>query len=405
MRKMATLVISALCILCLLAFGCNSHLGQEETKKPGEEQVNNEDPGSGEGGSLKPLNLDKVISKNSLVEPLSLRKIDEIDLKAYSAKIQHAIIQNAMNGVVLFNCDQKNPDYLHPSIHTLVSYSIESQTYQTIYQFPDDSFVLADIAYCGKNYYAIIFDQVHQKYEDLIEYQVVTFEKNSYKVVDSGTAQSPFNIPGFHILDGKVYYVGESEGSYTLKELKDGKVNPGDTIFRHQNNSNTSFDASSLHLSEELVHAYLTHTVDDNNLYTATALTINNSEPIPVAIDTKIIALSREATLISYDHGNTLDIIDNDKLQVIARYNATDKKIHVSSPVNEMYYATMERRSEYQPIVFTFANGELIIRHLAEIEKDLFNLVTVYDIGDGKWGVKLMGEKVDQFFVAEPVYR
>ena len=109
--------------------------------------------------------------------------------------------------------------------------------------------------------------------------------------------------------------------------------------------------------------------------------------------------------MISYDHGNTLDIIDNDKLQVIARYNAIDEKIHVSSPVNEMYYATMERRSEYQPIVFTFANGELIIRHLAEIEKDLFNLVTVYDIGDGKWGVKLMGEKVDQFFVAEPVYR
>ena len=117
----------------------------------------------------------------------------------------------------MFNCDQKNPDYLHPSIHTLVSYSIESQTYQTIYQFPDDSFVLADIAYCGRTTMPSYLTKLHQKYEDLIEYQVVTFEKNSYKVVDSGTAQSPFSIPCFHILDGKVFTLGKAK---TITRLK-----------------------------------------------------------------------------------------------------------------------------------------------------------------------------------------
>lgn len=306
MRKMATTMVCTLCILCLLAFGCNS--------QPGEGEVIHEDPSTGKG--VKSLNLDTVINEDGLIEPLSLNKIKKIDLESYSTKIKHAIIQNAMNGIVLFNCDQKNPDYMHPSIHTLLSYYIESQTYKTIYQFSDDSFVLSDIAFCGNNYYAIMFDQAHQEFEDMILYQVVTFEKDSYKVVDSGMAQSPFNVLCFHIFDGKVFYIGETDGCYKLMELKDGKVYPGETIYCLQNNSNTSFDLASLHLARGLGYAYLTHTIDENNLYTATALTIKNSEPISVALDTKIIALSGEAILISYDQEKTLDVIEINDLQV-----------------------------------------------------------------------------------------
>jgi hypothetical protein len=396
---MTTTVVGILCVLSLLAFGCNS--------KSGGDKVIHEDPNAINDEPVKSFNLDTVISEDDLVEPLLLNKIKEIDLKSYSTKIKHAIIQNAMNGVVLLNCDQRNPDYMHPSIHTLLSYSIESQTYKTIYQFSDDSFVLADIAFCGDNYYAILFDQAHQEFEDTILYQVVTFEGDSYKVIDSGKAQSPFDIPCFHVLDGKVFYVGEADGCYNLKELKDGKVHQGETVFGQQNNSNIIFDAISLQLAEDLGYAYLTHTVDEDNLYTSTALTIKDSEPIQVAIDTEIIALSGEAILISYDQGSTLDVIKISDMQELAQYNATNKKIYISSTLNGMHYATMEiiNRSEYQPIVFTFNKGELKIRRLAEIEKDMFSLVTIYNINDGKWGIKVMGEKVDQFYVVEPVYR
>lgn len=390
MRKTAMVVIGVIWILCSLLCGCS-------TKPVEPEQP--EDPPT----NLLDIELSAVITENSLIEPLSLSEIKKYAPGSTDAESSYVVIQSAMNGVVLFNCVNKNPDYQHPSIHTLLAYSVDAQDYKTIYQFPDDCFVLADIAFCGNNFYAVIFDQVHQDSDDQILYQVVVFEGDGYTVIDSGIAQSPFSIPLFHVLDEAIYFLNEVNGSHRLMELRKGQAHSNKIIYHAE--SNLYFEPNSLHLTEKVECAFLTHALDDEGYYSSTLLTFNNNKNVPVPLDTQIIALADQEILIGYDSGNTLEIISTQDMQTVARYKAVNKKLHVSTPINKLHQATMESNDNYQPVIFTIAGGKLEIRSLVEIKKDNFSLATIFNLGGGQWGVRVMEETADQFYIALPSYK
>lgn len=383
-----------ICILCMLVLnGCGNGAEEPPTPEPDEKKVTKQ-------------SLSSVIGRDCLFEPLNLEAIREIDLGCYSPKVRSSVIQNAMNGKVLINLEQQNPDYTHPSIHTLVAYCVESQTYETIYEFPDDAFVLADIAFEDGHYYAIIFDQVNQELEDLTQYLVVRFVRDSYEVVDIGEALGPFTVPLFHQLGGKIYYLMQEklEGCFYLKELHEGTAHLIEEI-NPKGVGEEKLNPASFFLTSELSYAYLTHSIDaDGNLGTK-HLTLKGKEPTPVPSDTRILALTQDAILLGNDESKTLEVIEVVGMKVTAQYGTGGKVMHAHRPLNGFHGALLDSVNTWQPVVLELTWEGIQLRHVEEIQYTALAHAYIFDLGSGQWGLQVLGDESDCFYITKPRFK